>query len=246
MRCPACGYITFEHLSTCKRCGKQLPQPPGRRPPPRPIVRPAEPPPLERETSRATQASTPVAEAAAVGLEEPADLRGPRGPSVEIARPLWDAAVQTATPVPLPRAGFWIRALAFLVDTMLVTLLAWIGSVLVEGSVSIGGIFSTAPEAALEWLETSAGTLLAFLIGAAYFTLSVGHSGQTPGKGLLRLKIIRTNGEVVGFGLAFVRWLAQGISFLALGIGFLMIGFTRNKQGLHDKIAGTRVVRLPR
>jgi uncharacterized RDD family membrane protein YckC len=155
-----------------------------------------------------------------------------------------DAADRPTTPASLPKAGFWIRALAFLVDTMLVTLLAWIGAALVQGSVFLGGMVSTAPEAALEWLESSAGMLLALLIEAAYFTLSVGHSGQTPGKSLLRLKVIRVNGEAVGFGLAFVRWIAQGISFLALGVGFLMIAFTRNKQGLHDKIAGTFVVRL--
>jgi uncharacterized RDD family membrane protein YckC len=129
---------------------------------------------------------------------------------------------------------------------MLVTLLAWIGGHLVQGAVSIGGAISSTPEAALEWLESSAGMLLALLIETAYFTLSVGQSGQTPGKRLLRLKIIRVNGEAVGFGLAFVRWLAQGINFLLLGVGFLMIAFTRNKQGLHDKIAGTFVVRLSR
>jgi uncharacterized RDD family membrane protein YckC len=146
----------------------------------------------------------------------------------------------------LPKAGFWIRSLAFLVDVVLVTLLAWIGGVLVEGSVRLGGAFSSAPDAALEWLTSSAGTLLGLLIETAYFTLCVGHSGQTPGKRLFGLKIIRVNGEAVGFGLAFIRWLAQGLSFLVLGVGYLMIAFTRNKQGLHDKIAGTFVVRLPR
>jgi uncharacterized RDD family membrane protein YckC len=42
-----------------------------------------------------------------------------------------------------------------------------------------------------------------------------------------------------------VRWIGQGMSFLVLGLGFLMIAFSREKQGLHDKIAGTYVVRLP-
>jgi uncharacterized RDD family membrane protein YckC len=156
--------------------------------------------------------------------------------------PLSEAASEAS----LPKAGFWIRGLAFLVDAILVTVLVWIGGALVQGSVWIGGAFSSAPDPALEWLESAAGMILALLIEAAYFTLTVGHSGQTPGKRLLRLKVIRVNGEAVGFGLAFVRWLAQGISFLALGVGFLMIAFTRNKQGLHDKIAGTLVVRLPR
>ena len=247
MRCPACGYITFEHLSTCKRCGKPLPQPPGRRPPPpRPAPGAAELPPLAGETTGAPWADRPAPAGAAVGLEEPADLEPTRGPSGEAA-PLVSTAVEyPGSAASLPKAGFWIRGLAFLVDAMLVALLAWIGGVLVQGSVSLGGVVSSAPDAALEWLESAAGMLLGLLIETAYFTLFVGHSGQTPGKRLLRLKVIRVSGEAVGFPLAFLRWLAQGISFLALGVGYLMIAFTRDKQGLHDKIAGTFVVRLPR
>jgi uncharacterized RDD family membrane protein YckC len=239
MRCPSCGYVTFEHLLACKRCGKPLPQPSGRRPPP--------PRPIAPSTGSSLQGNMPAADAgAAVGLAEPTDLGTPRGRSHQIAPPLPGATERPATAASPPKAGFWIRGLAFLVDVMLVSLLVWIGGVLVQGSVSLGGTVSSASEAALEWLESSAGILLALLIEAAYFTLSVGHSGQTPGKSLLRLKVIRVNGEAVGFGLAFVRWLAQGISFLALGAGVLMIAFTRYKQGLHDKIAGTLVVRLPR
>jgi uncharacterized RDD family membrane protein YckC len=52
-------------------------------------------------------------------------------------------------------------------------------------------------------------------------------------------------GEDVGYARALVRWIGQGMSFLVLGLGFLMIAFSREKQGLHDKIAGTYVVRLP-
>jgi len=237
MRCPACGYISFGHLLTCKRCGKALPQPPGRRPsPPMLIVPPAGQSPLIRGPNGSPRVGSPVGAAeSAVGLAEPTAPEG-------IQVPLSEAASEAS----LPKAGFWIRGLAFLVDAILVTVLVWIGGALVQGSVWIGGAFSSAPDPALEWLESAAGMILALLIEAAYFTLTVGHSGQTPGKRLLRLKVIRVNGEAVGFGLAFVRWLAQGISFLALGVGFLMIAFTRNKQGLHDKIAGTLVVRLPR
>ncbi len=240
MRCPACGYISFGHLLTCKRCGKALPQPPGRRsPPPRLIVPPTGPYPLARGTNGPSRIGNPAGAAeSAVGLAEPTTAEAGQMPQ--------EPSSGSASEASLPKAGFWIRGLAFLVDAILVSVLVWIGGTLVRGSVWIGGAFSSAPDAALEWLESAAGMLLALLIEAAYFSLTVGHSGQTPGKRLLRLKVIRVNGEAVGFGLAFVRWLAQGISFLALGVGFLMIAFTRNKQGLHDKIAGTFVVRLPR
>jgi uncharacterized RDD family membrane protein YckC len=61
---------------------------------------------------------------------------------------------------------------------------------------------------------------------------------------LVRLRIVRVNGDEVGNGRAFVRWIGQILGTLLLGIGFLMIAFSRKKQGLHDKLAGTNVVRL--
>jgi uncharacterized RDD family membrane protein YckC len=168
------------------------------------------------------------------------------GPPPEVPQRPTGAVDHSVSLASLPKAGFWIRGVAFLMDAILVAALTWFGGLLVHGSVWLGGTISTTPEVALEWLESAAGMTLSVFIEIAYFTLYVGHSGQTPGKKLLRLKIIRTNGEDVGFGLAVVRWIGQAISFLALGIGYLMIAFTRNKQGLHDKIAGTYVVRLPR
>ena len=254
MRCPACGYISFEHLTACKRCGKTLPQTPGRRlPPPRPLTRAAGSPPPAREAAAPPEAILAVpaglvsgAEDASVGLAEPAGHGMPEGPPPQGGPPLSGAAGSRASLASRPKAGFWIRGVAFLVDAILIAALTWFGGLLVHGSVWLGGAVSTTPEVALEWLESAAGMMLSLLIETAYFTLYVGHSGQTPGKKLLRLKVIRTSGEEVGFGLAFVRWIGQGISFLTLGIGYLMIAFTRNKQGLHDKIAGTFVVRLPR
>lgn len=46
------------------------------------------------------------------------------------------------------------------------------------------------------------------------------------------------------YGKAFLRWVGYSISGLTLGIGYLMVAFTKQKQGLHDKIAGTYVIRL--
>ncbi len=143
----------------------------------------------------------------------------------------------------LRKAGFWLRSPAFLVDAVLVVLLATGGAMLVDLAVQIGGMISSAPEAGLEWLNTTATSLLVILIALCYFTLFVGLHGQTPGKMLLGLKIIRTSGEEVGYRRALVRWIGQCLSLLTLGLGFLMVAFSREKQALHDKIAGTYVVR---
>jgi uncharacterized RDD family membrane protein YckC len=144
----------------------------------------------------------------------------------------------------LRKAGFWRRAVALLVDLAIVLALAASGGILVAQAVQIGGWFSATPEVALEWLEESARGFLFVLIALCYFTLFAGFRGQTPGKMLLRLRIIRVTGEEVGYGRAFVRWIGQILGVLPLGIGFLMVALSRKKQGLHDKLAGTYVVRL--
>jgi uncharacterized RDD family membrane protein YckC len=153
--------------------------------------------------------------------------------------------VAPAEPASLRKAGFWLRSVAFLVDAGLVALLATGGAMLVDMAVQIGGTISSAPEAGLEWLETTATSLIVVLIALCYFTLFVGLHGQTPGKMLLGLKIIRITGEEVGYGRALVRWIGQCLGLLPLGVGFLMVAFSRRKQALHDKIAGTYVVRRP-
>jgi uncharacterized RDD family membrane protein YckC len=145
----------------------------------------------------------------------------------------------------LPKAGFWLRGGAFIVDAILVVVLAIIGGFLVGVAVQVGGELSGAPEFALELLELAATAVLSLLISAGYFILFVVWRGQTPGKLIFRLKVIRITGENLGFGRALLRWYGQVLSFLLLGLGFLLAAISRRKQALHDKLAGTIVVRLP-
>jgi uncharacterized RDD family membrane protein YckC len=144
----------------------------------------------------------------------------------------------------LRTAGFWRRTVALLVDLAIALTLVASGGMLVALAVQAGGWFSSTPEVALEWLEESARNFLCVLIALCYFTLFVGFRGQTPGKMLLGLRIIRVTGKEVGYGRAFVRWIGQILGLLPLGIGFLMVAVSRKRQGLHDKLAGTYVVRL--
>lgn len=227
MRCPVCGFVSFDSLSACKRCGREVPRhggsvgivviPRGNSTPP--------PPPGEAKAPEPSPRDASV-------VVEPAEAEGP----VETAAPAAAASPRTA--------GFWLRTVAFLVDAALVAVLASAGAILVEMAVRVGGLFSSATEAGLEWLETTATVFFTVLIALCYFTLFVGLRGQTPGKMLLGLKITRTSGEEVGYGRAFVRWIGQVLGLLPFGLGFLMVAFSRRKQGLHDKLAATHVVRL--
>ena len=67
--------------------------------------------------------------------------------------------------------------------------------------------------------------------------------GQTPGKIALRIRIVGVDERPIGAGRAIVRYIGYLVSTLAFFGGYLMISQTQRKQGLHDKIARTYVVR---
>ncbi len=87
--------------------------------------------------------------------------------------------------------------------------------------------------------------LFAAVIAVFYYVFFTGYGGQTPGKMALRIKVIRTDGSAIGYGRAFLREVpGKFLSGILLGIGYLMVAFDRQKQGLHDKIADTYVIKL--
>jgi len=64
----------------------------------------------------------------------------------------------------------------------------------------------------------------------------------TPGKKLLKLKVIQKTGEALTLPLALLRFLLKILSLGLLYSGFIMIGFTKRNQGLHDLLLGSLVV----
>jgi uncharacterized RDD family membrane protein YckC len=64
----------------------------------------------------------------------------------------------------------------------------------------------------------------------------------TPGKRIVRIHVVKDNGERVGGWLAFGRYLCYILSALPLYIGFFVIGWNKEKKGFHDMICGTRVI----
>jgi len=117
-----------------------------------------------------------------------------------------------------PYAGFWERMGAAFLDVIIVSIL---------GSV-VGG----AP-----WV---------FLVALAYFAGMWTWRGTTIGGIVLGLKVVRMDGQPITFAPALVRGLAAAFSIIVLFLGFLWIAWDRDKQGWHDKIAGTLVLKLPR
>ncbi len=165
------------------------------------------------------------------------DLLAPSAMSATKTRPVGPAARSSApsrAPRPGPMqgspAGFGVRFAATLLDTLLVLILAFAGSLVG------GGPFR--PEGQTIFLALEFG--VAVLMNVFGWNLW----GTTPGKRLFSLYVCGASGKPgIPVGQAMLRFVGYLVSGLALGLGFLMIAFTRERRGLHDIIAGTRVGR---
>jgi uncharacterized RDD family membrane protein YckC len=138
-------------------------------------------------------------------------------------------------------AGFWIRLLAAFID----------GIILGFASAAVQAIlfpslmkpsFSTA-DASVNMALIGLAYLLGLTIGAAYEGLFISRLGATPGKLVLKLKVVRPDGGKISLGRAIARYFAKMLSAIILGIGYIMAGFDKEKRALHDMIADTRVIK---
>ncbi len=84
----------------------------------------------------------------------------------------------------------------------------------------------------------------AIAIGLIYHTALVSVWGATVGKLVLGMRVVRVNGAPVVWWDALLRTIGLLASLVTLGIVFLWIARDRKNQGLHDKLAGTLVVRV--
>lgn len=176
------------------------------------------------------------AEAGLKGIEEEPILFDP---PAGMAVPEEDTAT-----APVSAGGFWIRTLAYLIDSVILEVLSLILIVvgMLAMSMSPSGLAAFDEDRIMGVLGPY--YLFSTIITILYFTYFHGSIGQTPGKMLCGLKVVRVDGEPLGFARALLRWAGYLPSSLVFGLGFLWIAWDRNKQAWHDKIAGTRVIRL--
>jgi uncharacterized RDD family membrane protein YckC len=120
----------------------------------------------------------------------------------------------------LPRAGFWIRMGALLIDALLIGIIV---HVLRNGD-DQGGLLLLLP-----------------LYGAIMWKLK----STTVGGAVCHLKVVRLDGRPIDWGTAVVRALGCLLSLAVAGLGFFWIAVDPQRQAWHDKIAGTVVVRVP-
>lgn len=79
-------------------------------------------------------------------------------------------------------------------------------------------------------------------VTASYFVWFWTRSGQTLPMKTWRFKVVRSDGAPLTWPRALHRYTLAVLGFLALGIGFLWAFFDRDRQFLHDRLAGTRLV----
>jgi uncharacterized RDD family membrane protein YckC len=152
---------------------------------------------------------------------------------------------------PMSYAGFWKRFAAYLIDSIVIGMVAMI--VILPFFIVMGfGIAMTAmSEDSEQVIPAVIGAVIGYLfiillaiVGQwLYFALmeSSKHQG-TLGKMALGIKVTDVAGNRLTFGRATGRYFAKIISGMTMGIGYLLAAFTEKKQALHDMIAGCLVL----
>jgi uncharacterized RDD family membrane protein YckC len=136
---------------------------------------------------------------------------------------------------PIEYAGFWMRVGASIVDGAVTT----IPLTIVNLFVSLGlRIQNNDPRfivlSIIEWI-----LVLVYFIGMTHY------KGATLGKMVMGIKVVSGRSANLSILQVFVREISKIISALLIFIGYIMVGVIKKKQGLHDMIAGTVVVKIP-
>ena len=139
--------------------------------------------------------------------------------------------------------GFFRRFFAFLLDVIVIVLLASAMGLLSFIGYKVG---LSGHGRSITW--RSAAPLLFLLkwgsifLATLYFVVFHGGEGKTIGKWLLGLRVVGPEQSAVGYSRAFLRWLVM-VVFAPLGLGFLWILWSPEKRGWHDYLARTWVIR---
>ena len=146
-------------------------------------------------------------------------------------------------------AGFWRRLVAYLIDSTIITIVFFVLFMIAMMAFLLGSMSGNSSKWLADLMDpTRVSSILIFTwifyaaMTIAYFTYFHGTTGRTPGKMLLGLQVLSTNGTPISFGIAFLRAVGYLISGALFNIGFIWAAFDKRKQGWHDKIAGTVVI----
>lgn len=134
-------------------------------------------------------------------------------------------------------AGFWLRVVAALIDTVLLIALTFPLLLYFYG----WAYFDVQQTG---FIAGTADLLISWVMPAVVVILFWRYKQATPGKMALSLRIAdAATGSPPSTGQCIGRYLGYIVATLPLFLGLLWVAFDRRKQGWHDKIAGTVVVK---
>ncbi len=129
-------------------------------------------------------------------------------------------------------AGFWIRYLASIIDSILMMVIIMTVLFAVYGD-NLYLMMMPESSSTIKVLTTNIFPILIVIIFWVF-------KSATPGKMILNIKIIdEKTGNNMSTGQSILRYFSYFISMLPLFLGFFWAGFDAKKQAWHDKIAGT-------
>lgn len=134
-------------------------------------------------------------------------------------------------------AGFWIRAGAAIIDTILIMLVTLPLLVAIYGwayfDAGKTGIVAGPADFVISWVLPAVAVIAFWILKQA-----------TPGKMAVSTRIVDAeSGNAASTGQLIGRYFAYFAATIPLGLGILWVAFDKKKQGWHDKLAGTVVVR---
>jgi uncharacterized RDD family membrane protein YckC len=124
----------------------------------------------------------------------------------------------------MEKASLLLRLVALIIDNIILSI---VGAI-------IGAVLG----------DQSLGFLISFVIGLVYQVgMLTANNGQTIGKMLLGLRVVQTDGGSVNAMNAGLRYIGYYLNTILIFLGWLLAIVDSRGQGLHDKIAGTMVVK---
>jgi uncharacterized RDD family membrane protein YckC len=140
----------------------------------------------------------------------------------------------TSSESPLPAPGIPRRLASMLYDSLLLTAVLFIAVFAFSTLTTYKG------EGPLRLLFQ----FYIVAIIAAYFIFFWRNNGQTLAMKTWRIKLVSTNGKKISVGQCLIRMTLAAAGIALAGVGLWWALFDRDKQFLHDRIAGTRLVLL--
>ncbi len=128
--------------------------------------------------------------------------------------------------------GFWIRFVALVIDCVIVGTLSW-------GAAVGFDIIQPSPPEIAQFIANA----FQVIFSLGYFWILQTRMSGTPGKRLLGLRLVNSNFNRPTYRQGFIRWLMTIPSALVFCLGYILAARHPKKQGWHDRVAGTYVIR---